>query len=87
MYITKRLTWTKKTKLTCFRIETIQTTILCSNPYYTLIIFTKFPYPHSMKAIGIMTRIIFFKITILLGQIINSSKIRTNPDSSFFIFT
>ncbi|MPN12118.1 hypothetical protein SDC9_159430 [bioreactor metagenome] len=69
----------------CFRcrIEFVKTCIFCPNPYISIIVFANTTYSFTTYRIFVGYRVILFKKNILFGDVIHTSEISPNPDTTF----
>ena len=87
MHIGKSTTGRKEGECFGLGVETIQTTVLRTNPQNTLIILTELTYSFPTQTIISPFGIIFLEIRIKTRIVIHTAKIRTNPDTTLAILT
>ena len=87
MHIGKSTTGCKEGECFGLGVETIQTTVLRTNPQNTLIILTELTYPFPMQTFISPFGIIFLEIRIKTRIVIHTAKIRANPDTTLAILT
>ena len=87
MHICKSTAGRKEGECFGLGVETIQTTVLRTNPQNTLIILTELTYSFPTQTIISPFGIIFLKIRIKTRIVIHTAKIRTNPDTTLAILT
>ena len=87
MHIGKSTAGRKEGECFGLGVETIQTTVLRTNPQNTLIILTELTYSFPTQAIISPFGIIFLEIRIKTRIVIHTAKIRANPDATLAILT
>ena len=87
MHIGKSTTGCKEGECFGLGVETIQTTVLRTNPQNTLIILTELTYSFPTQTIISPFGIIFLEIRIKTRIVIHTAKIRANPDTTLTILT
>ena len=87
MHIGKSTTGCKEGECFGLGVETIQTTVLRTNPQNTLIILTELTYSFPTQTIISPFGIIFLEIRIKTRIVIHTTKIRANPDATLAILT